>query len=351
LALLQIACFLGAASVHLVPDADQQLLFEIRGIDAARVSPEKAAAEIHVFVDGVAFAPRMAGKVTLANDVVRFRPRFPLQPGVSYRVEWQGVAKAVLTVPQREVRPSAFVEQVYPSASELPANLLKFYIHFSEPMSRAEAWKRLHLIDDKGVEVPLPFLEIDEELWDREGKRLTVLFDPGRIKRGLVPHNEVGPAMVAGRVYELVIDRGWLDAKGAPMRQEYRKRFRVLEDDRTPLTLGQWKLTPPPAGSREPLHVAFPEPVDRALMERMIWVASDSGSRLAGTVEVGAEERSWLFTPAAPWKGGSYLLTVAVTIEDLAGNRLDRRFDVDTFEKVEMRLTEATRTLPFVVAP
>lgn len=348
LALLQIAWFFGAASVHLVPDADQQLVIEVRGVDAARVSVEKASAEFQVFVDGVAFAPAMAGKLTFGNGWVRFRPRYALQPGVAYRVQWEGVAKAVLTVPRREVPPTAFVEHVYPSASELPANLLKFYIHFSEPMSRAEAWKRLHLVNDKGVEVPLPFLEIDEELWDREGKRLTVLFDPGRIKRGLVPHNEVGPAMVAGRSYELVVDRDWQDAKGAPMRQEYRKRFRVVEDDRTPLTLSHWQLTIPPSGSKEPLRVAFPEPVDRALMERMIWVESEAGARVEGQVSAGAEERSWSFTPADSWSG-SYRLMVAATIEDLAGNRLDRRFDVDTFEKVEMRLTEATKSLRFTV--
>ena len=48
----------------------------------------------------------------------------------------------------------------------LPANELKLYIYFSAPMSRGEAWKHIHLLDDAGKPVPLAFLELDQELWD-----------------------------------------------------------------------------------------------------------------------------------------------------------------------------------------
>ena len=34
--------------------------------------------------------------------------------------------------------------------------------------------------------IELPFLEIDEELWDPAMMRLTLFIDPGRIKRGAV---------------------------------------------------------------------------------------------------------------------------------------------------------------------
>lgn len=342
---LQIASLAGAVSVQLVTAPGERLVIEIRGVDAALHS--KAASQLKVAVEGVASAPAMAGSISVVRGALRFEPRYALQPGVTYRVEWPGVLNGVVAVPKRSVVPAATVEHVYPSAAELPANLLKFYVHFSAPMSRGEAWKRLHLIDDRGVEVPLPFLEIEEELWDREGKRLTVLFDPGRIKRGLVPHNEAGPAMSAGRSYEFAVDAEWRDAQGAPMVRGHRKRFRVAEEDRTPLTLSNWKLTAPAGSSRDALRVEFPEPVDRALVERLIWVEREPGGRVEGAVTIGPEERTWSFTPEQPWTGGDYVLRVAATIEDLAGNRLDRRFDVDTFDKVEMRLTEATRSMRF----
>ena len=70
--------------------------------------------------------------------------------------------------------------------------------------------------DRKDKPLDLPLLELDQELWDREGQRLTVLFDPGRIKRGVLPRDEVGSALFEGSAYTLVIDSKWHDANGAP---------------------------------------------------------------------------------------------------------------------------------------
>ncbi|MCH7864908.1 MAG: hypothetical protein IIC56_06820, partial [Proteobacteria bacterium] len=103
--------------------------------------------------------------------------------------------------------------QVYPSADVLPENLLKFYLHFSAPMSRGDSYQHIRLVRQNGSVVDLPFLELDQELWDRRQTRLTLLFDPGRIKRGLKPHEEVGPALKPGRRYTLEIDAHWLNAE------------------------------------------------------------------------------------------------------------------------------------------
>ena len=84
-------------------------------------------------------------------------------------------------------------------------------------MQRGEAWRRVHLYDAAGKLVELPFLELQQELWDPDYKRLTVLFDPGRIKRGLLPLQESGPAIEEGKEYTLVIDRTWIDAAGSPL--------------------------------------------------------------------------------------------------------------------------------------
>jgi hypothetical protein len=64
--------------------------------------------------------------------------------------------------------PTTVVSQVYPTAEVLPENLLKFYVHFSAPMSSGHIYDHIRLIGDStGKEVELPFLEIDEELWTR----------------------------------------------------------------------------------------------------------------------------------------------------------------------------------------
>ena len=69
------------------------------------------------------------------------------------------------------------VAAVYPSADVLPENLLKFYIHFSAPMSRGEAYQRIHLMHE-GSEVKDPFLELGEELWDVDQTRFHSFHPP-----------------------------------------------------------------------------------------------------------------------------------------------------------------------------
>src|SRR5205823_5383949 len=102
--------------------------------------------------------------------------------------------------------PPAAVAQVYPTADELPENLLKFYLHFTGPMRRGEAYDHLRLLDAQGKVVERSFLELGEELWDGSGRRFTLVIDPGRIKRGLKPREDLGPVLEAGKSYTLVID-------------------------------------------------------------------------------------------------------------------------------------------------
>ena len=146
---------------------------------------------LSVSVDQPNSAPMLGTTRIEANSLV-FVPRFALQPGLRYRVRWSEGGESTVEVPADRAEPSTVVEAVYPSTNTLPENQLKFYVHFSAPMSRGEAYQRIRLLDEQGKPLALPFLEIDEELWDREWKRLTLLFDPGRIKRGLIPHDEAG---------------------------------------------------------------------------------------------------------------------------------------------------------------
>jgi len=179
---------------------------------------------------------------------------------------------------------------------------------------------------------------------------LTLLFDPGRVKRDLLPHQEAGTPLRAGSSYTLVVDGGWPDAQGRALAQEARKTFRVGAPDYDPPKTSDWRLTPPRAGSRDALVVDFPESLDRALLERVLEVEGGGGKRVAGAVSIDSNETRWRFTPDAPWTAGDYALRVAAILEDLAGNSLGRRFEVDVFEKVEDRALDVTETVRFRVA-
>src|SRR5262249_18400476 len=123
--------------------------------------------------------------------------------------------------------PPTKVAQVYPTADVLPENLLRLYLHFTAPMRRGGAYDCGRIPPGAGKEVVTPFLTLGEELWDPSGRRLTLLLDPGRVKQGLKPREELGPVLEAGKKYTLVIDGRWRDAEGQPLGQDFRKSFRA----------------------------------------------------------------------------------------------------------------------------
>ncbi len=305
--------------------------------------------------------PPMLGAYHVRPGVLLFEPQFPPEPGITYRAVFRpdqlpgkggkgiGAITADFQLPARGSTPTTVVNHIYPSASVLPENLLKFYLHFSAPMSRGRIYDHIRLRDDAGKEIELPFLEIDEELWDPAMTRLTLFIDPGRIKRGVLPLVEIGPSLETGKSYTLVIDRECRDAAGNPLKESFQKSFKVGPPDREPPDPAHWKIQSPSAGTREPLAVTFPEPMDYALAQRVIGVIGGSGELMEGKVALEDQERRWTFVPGSPWRRGAYKLVIQTTIEDLAGNNVGKPFEVDLFEGVQRHLTTSTAKLSFEV--
>ena len=167
-----------------------------------------------------------------------------------------------------------------------------------------------------------------KELWDRSGKRLTVLFDPGRIKRGLVPNLEAGLPLVPGRAYRFVISHDWLDAHSRPLDRDFEKRFSVTESDFASPVPPQWQIDSPTAGSREPVVVSVGEPIDHALGLRLIDVLGSGQQVVSGEPTLHDRETRWSFTPSEKWEAGRYRLRVEGTLEDPSGNSVLRPFEV-----------------------
>ncbi len=294
----------------------------------------------------------VGGNYQIVGDVVRFEPRYPLMRGVRYqavfnRAEVNPVV-AHLLIPKPQLA-ATVVEQVYPTRATLPENQLKFYLHFSGPMSRGEAYEHIKLLDADGKAVEKPFLTLDQELWDSEAKRFTLFLDPGRIKRGLKPREELGPALAEGKEYTLVIDRTWNDGNSEPLKETYRKTFKVLAPDDTQPDPKTWKLDAPAVGDTKPLTLKFPKSMESALAARLVWVTDAAGKRVAGTVALSKEETVWQFTPAQPWRAGKYDLVADTRLEDLAGNSIAMPFEVDVFNKVDREIKAETIKLPFEV--
>jgi hypothetical protein len=340
--------------------------FEVSGFSASllgRLAADRKdgswADIFSVRVDGQPDVPPLLGTYSVAGSTLSFKPRFPLQRGVRYRAvlhpdkipddgeKYAAVEKTFL-LPKPETVPTV-VEHVYPSRNELPENLLRFYVHFSAPMSRGDVYKYIRLHGAGGKSVESPFLELEQELWDTSCRRFTLLIHPGRIKRGLVPREELGPVLEQGKTYTLEISRDWPDANGEPLKETYRKTFSVVAPDETQPDPKTWKVQAPAAGKAEPLVVTFPKPLDHGMLQRVLWVTDDAGKEVEGSVAVTDEETRWRFTPKGPWRAGVYKLVVDTALEDPAGNSIKRPFEVDVFRPIERRVKTETAEVAFTV--
>jgi hypothetical protein len=304
--------------------------------------------------------PALLGAYRVEDGMLRFEPRFPLVPGVRYQVVFEParlptraalkenrLEKEILLA-KAKTEPTV-VTQVFPTADRLPENQLKFYIHFSAPMSRGDSYKRIKLLDEKGKALDLPFLDLDQELWDSSAQRLTVFCDPGRIKRGLKPREEFGPVLEEGKSYTLVIERDLEDANGNRLKEAFKKTFKALAPDDKQPDPKTWKVQAPTAGTRTPLVVTLPKSMDNALLERLLWVTDDHGRKPAGTVAVTEKETVWQFTPEKAWEAGTYQLVADTRLEDLAGNSIARPFEVDVFHPVQREVKSETVKVLFDV--
>lgn len=311
--------------------------------------------------------PPIVGTYIAGDAALRFSPQFPFSPGTRYRAVLSLDADAVaaftaarrendssrivleVAVPEAARRPPTELTQVYPSAEMLPENLLRLYFHFSAPMSRGDTYRHMRLRDENGRPVVAPFLEIGEELWDPRGTRLTLLLDPGRIKSGLKPREEDGPVLVAGRKYTLVVDPAWQDAWGQPLKKGFEKTFVAGSSESQAIDPAQWKIAAPAPGTSQPLTIAFPRPLDRALLQHAFSLRGPDGKFIAGEVRVADAERRWEFTPKGDWQPGPYRLVVDMQLEDVCGNRIGRPFEVDRWQPFDEKPGPATHEMSIAI--
>jgi hypothetical protein len=275
--------------------------------------------------------PPMLGKYERTANELAFTPRFPLEPGQTYRATLLIGAKPVTLdyrVPQLKNQTPPKILKVYPTTDILPANHLKFYIYFDRPMRGGkELFKLIQLVDDKGQVIDEPWL--DDEIWDEENHCLIIYIHPGRIKWGVELRELLGPVLYEKRQYRFVIRGELSDRAGNKIGMDYVKKFRTTPEDRVRIDLSQWKLMTPAIKTRDAVTLTFPKSLDHRSLDRFLSVADAKGNRIEGTMTLGKEEKSWRFTPAQPWQVSAYHIDIDPRLEDVAGNTPAHSFDFD----------------------
>jgi hypothetical protein len=279
--------------------------------------------------------PDVFGRYQVLEGGLRFIPHFPFESEILYRAsfdprplgrpELSEVLTLEFSLPKETSAAPTHVQYVFPSSNSLPENLLRFYVCFSNSMQRGRAEEHIRLLGPDGQPAPDTLYRPPVELWDRSMRHLTILLDPGRLKRGVGPNRELGPPLKAGLEYTFAVDSGMIDISGRPLREAFYKRFRVTEAVREHVAVERWMVVPPATKSRQPLVLIFPRPLDWALVTQTISVSSEQS--IDGRVSIDQCERRWSFTPTSPWAVGSYQVRVESDLEDVCGNSAIASFD------------------------
>lgn len=216
--------------------------------------------------------------------------------------------------------------RVEPSCAIVPANHLKFYLHFPGPMERGEVFRHLRLaeIDERGeelAEVPEPFREV--ELWDETFTRLTLWFHPGRQKPGVNLNVEIGPVLEEGKRYRLEISGAWRGESGQPLGETVRHGFAAGPVDERQPEPAKWRVSFE-GGS---VRVDAGEALDPESLRKRVTVVDAKGGPLDAGIE--PEAKGFRLVLDRAWRPGSYRLLIDPRLEDLAGNSVARPFNVD----------------------
>jgi hypothetical protein len=276
----------------------------------------------------------MSGRWDAEGDVLRFTPRLPFVREVTYAlVERTGAGSwtELARLSQRTVgiAATATVVAVHPAAGEVPENLLRLSVTFSAPMDEGSAAGAVHLVDSAGDDIPHALLPMPPELWDRPRRRLTLLLEPGRIKRGLVPNAALGAPLAHRTGFALVVDATIRDAEGAALTRGARRAYRVGPPVRGRVDPALWRVSWPTTGSRDALVVRFDRPLDAALSLRCVTVIDGDGRTVTGRSALDDGDARWTFLADAAWPAEDVNLRIDAALEDLAGNSVRRVFDRD----------------------
>ena len=234
--------------------------------------------------------------------------------------------------------------RVRPAGGTVPANLLRLHLEFDVPSWIPHALAAVRLVGDEGP-IEMPFLDLEEGLWDPDLRRLTLLLHPGRIKSGLLARAALGGALAPALPLWLQVEltaftadagSGWTTVAS----------FDVVAAETRPLDMTAWTLDAPPAASNVPLTVWFDRTVDALALRHGLAVLDATDQPVPVAVLPADDGRSVALAPERPWDAGAHRLVVRDDFEDVAGNRIGVAFE----HTACAGKAEAARSLAFVVA-
>jgi len=291
----------------------------------------------------------MLGNYKLEGNEVIFEPLIPFTPGLRYEVLVDNKVVEEIKIALMDAREAPVLLTIYPTQDTIPENLLKIYLQFSKRMREGESVNYIQLLRNDLDTLSDVFLNLQPELWNEDRTMLTVWLDPGRIKRGLQPNLKLGAPLKNGEHYTLAISDRWKDTEGARLATSYHKKFVTSMRDSLSPDPRIWTIHSPAPHTRNVLSIDFKSSLDYSLLNSALHVVDEKGKTVLGNWRVGNEERNVSFTPDELWRNGNFQLQVETRLEDLAGNNLNRPFDLDTKANTKQLAQVKVISIPFMV--
>ncbi|MEQ9466079.1 MAG: hypothetical protein RLN88_01635 [Ekhidna sp.] len=296
------------------------------------------------FVQTTPGAPPVLGEYGIVNNHLSFSPKFLPDPKVQYfvtfsypklgelisqNIEDQNEYTDVASFePPETTQPE--VTSFIPTLNEVPANLLRFYVYFSAPMSLQNPYDFITIEDKSGKALVDPFVVIPEGLWNINHTRLTLLLHPGRIKQGVGPNMTMGDVLMAGNNYTLKISKDWKGASGEPLKATFTQTINATNPLERAMNINSWALR----AERKNigiLHVVSDHPLDQPLAKRMLFIRGKDGQILPSRVEFDNPEKFRIL-----WKlddSDELELVIDPRLEDVCGNTPHYAFDLAGTER------------------
>ena len=286
--------------------------------------------------------PAILGSWKRTDNKLYFCPLIPFSKNLTYQARFPEVPYFTFKpIPPKNYPPTTITE-VFPTVDTLPENNLKLYLYFSAPMSDGNAYQHIQFKDSKGDKLATPFLELTPLLWNEDRTRLTLWFDPGRVKRDLLRNQKLGAPLMAGKNYTLHISKNWKDVNGYSLANDFVKKIVIQQADRIAPNRDNWHATLPRTNTKTPIIVHFGEALDHALAQKSLTLYNKKGKKVEGKAALTNNDKAWIFTPLRNWQSNLYRIQISAKLEDLAGNNFNRLFDTDLEKQ-----TLPKRNLPY----
>ena len=309
---------------------------------------------------GESTPPAVAGKYSIADGAIRFTPMFPFDEGRQYdvvldagrlpavadTVPWrtQQLTAVVGTAGGRPRSPSTVVTHIYPSGDVSAGQSAPHVPAFLGADGLAERLRLRHAARRSRAGSRRRVPSARRGLLERRSHPLHGVLRSGSRQARHPAEPADGPGARGREAATRWSSNGsGGTGTGCRSRKSSDTSFRPARRSSGRSTMAAWKVTTAGGGDAR---------AGGGDVSRLRWIMAccgeHSASRGAARVarsrarsRIEDSETRWLFTPRDAWLAGDYDFVAFAFLEDLAGNRVGRAFEVDNFERTD--ITSRTR--------